>query len=377
MRTARESILNALFCVMRCILCLSFLCCVVLGAFFWLPANVHYHVIEKHNFSNLGEDTRIYLGALIPKSGPYQWVGKFEISWDGIQQIESYDFVDVVKLSAESYGQENLEATIEYDVKLPQRSVSWLAPVESFQRLPQVGIESDCDCLQVQAMNLSDGISEKDAYKIYSFITDYLTYSNENMDDSNASAIQAYQIGSCTCAGFARLMTALCRASGIPSQLVIGYIYPDPVFQPNLSSFTQGEAHAWVEYYSEGTWKLADPTFGSKRLKILYFNRNDGRHISYGELEQVIFADAMLQDWALDHASLIVGDDDSFRYVATSGSDQVSLTSITSIQRRWDGRWVNTLIIWGITTWLLCRYRYKIIGLPRPTSIKTNNLNIS
>ncbi len=268
----------------------------------------------------------------------------------------------------ESYGQENLEATIEYDVKLPQSSVSWSAPVESFQRLPQVGIESDCECLQVQALDLSDGISEKDAYKIYSFITDHLTYSNENMDGSNASAIKAYQIGSCTCAGFARLMTALCRASGIPSQLVIGLIYPDPVFQSSLSSFTQGEAHAWVEYYSEGTWKLADPTFGTRRLKILYFNRNDGSHISYGELDQVMFADAMLQDWALDHASHIVEDDDSFRYVATSGSDQVSLTSITSIQRRWDGRWVNTLIIWGVTTWLLCKYRYKIIGLSRPTS---------
>jgi len=134
---------------------------------------------------------------MLPKSGPYQWVGNIEISWDGVQQEERYDFADVIKLSGKKSGQENLEATIEYDVKLPQESVSWAAPVENFQQQPQAGIESDCDCIQRQAANLCEGITEKDAYEIYSFTADYLTYSADYKDCTSISALQAYEIGLC------------------------------------------------------------------------------------------------------------------------------------------------------------------------------------
>ena len=244
-------------------------------------------------FQVMSENTPVYLGVMLPKSGPYQSVGNVEIFWDGVQREENYAFVDIIKLSGEKSGQENLEAMIEYDVKLPQRPVSWSAPVENFQRYPQTGIESDCDCIQKQAADLCDGISEKDAYEIYSFTADYLTYSWEYKDCTSISALQAYEIGSCVCAGYARLMTALCRASGIPSQMVLGLVYPDPMFKSHITSFPQNpdEAHAWVEYYSEGSWKMADPTWGARRLKFLQFNRNDGRHLAYGELEQVLSVD--------------------------------------------------------------------------------------
>ena len=165
-------------------------------------------------------------------------------------------------------------------------------------------------------------------------------------------------------------MTALCRASGIPAQMVLGLVYPDPIFNSQITSFPQNpeEAHAWVEYYSEESWKLADPTWGTKRLKFLQFNRNDGRHLAYGELEQVLAIDKSLEVWALDQAQFLTGKGKCFRFIATSDSKQVALNAKISIQRKWDGRWVNTIIVWGITTSLLCKYRSKIIGCPQVKS---------
>jgi hypothetical protein len=356
--------------------CLGLIVFVMLGTFFYLPANIHYHVTERFVFSGAGENSSVYLGVMLPKSGPYQWVGNIEISWDGVQREENYGFVNTIKLFGNKSAKENLEAIIEYDVKLPQGPVSWSAPVENFQRQPQTGIESDCDCIQNQASKLCSETAEKDAYKIYSFTADYLTYSADYKNCTSLSALQAYEIGSCVCTGYSRLMTALCRASGIPAQMVLGLVYPDPMFSSHITSFPENpdEAHAWVEYYSEESWKLADPTWGAKRLKFMQFNRNDGRHLAYGELEQVLSVKKDLEIWALDQARYVLGDDECFRFIATSDSNQSSFFSITSVKRKWDSRWVNTLIVWGVTTGLLCRYRNRIIGLSEEKTKSQSNV---
>ena len=101
-------------------------------------------------------------------------------------------------------------------------------------------------------------------------------------------------------------MTALCRASGIPAQMVLGLVYPYPMFRSHPTSFPQNpeESHAWVEYYSEGGWKMADPTWGATYLKFMQFDRNDGRHLLYGELEKVLTVDAAMEKWALSKLNL-------------------------------------------------------------------------
>jgi hypothetical protein len=350
---------------------------IVLGSFFWLPTNIHYHVTERYIFWGGGEETLVYLGGMLPHSRPSQQVKNVEISWDGNQQRIDKGFVEIYKLSTEKQGSEQIEALIEYDVILPQGSVFWQAPVEDFQRLPQIGIESDSDCIQNKSAQLTNGVSEKDAYKIYSFTADYLTYSREDIDCTSVSAVKAFEIGSCVCAGYARLMTALCRASGIPSQMVIGLVYPDPIFQSHATAFPQNpdEVHAWVEYYSDGLWKMADPTWGAIRIKALQFNRNDGRHLVYGELEQVLSEDRMLETWALYQADHTLSSDKCIRFVASSTSDQVRFLPVTSVKRTWDGRWLNTLIAWGMATLFLCKYRYKIIAAPhsKPNSYTSCN----
>jgi len=367
MKTPPGFALQALFCGLRGGICLVLISLIVLGAFFWLPARIHYHVTEHYIFSGGEGKTLIYLGGMLPHSGPSQQVKNVEISWAGNQQRIDEGIVDIYKLSIEKRGSEQIEALIEYDVILRQGSVFWQAPVEDFQRLPQIGIESDSDCIQKQSAQLANGVSEKDAYKIYSFTADYLTYSRADMDCTSVSALKAFEVGSCVCAGYARLMTALCRASGIPAQMVLGLVYPDPFFQSHATAFPKNpyEVHAWVEYYSDGLWKMADPTWGAIRMKALQFNRNDGRHLVYEELEQVLSTDRVLEAWALYQANHVLSSDTCIRFVASSTSDQVRFLPVTSVKRTWDGRWKNTLIVWAIATWLLCKYRNKIIGLPR------------
>ena len=161
--------------------------------------------------------------------------------------------------------------------------------------------------------------------------------------------------------------------------MVLGLVYPDPMFNLGITSFPRNpdEAHAWVEYYAEDSWKMADPTWGSKGWKLMQFNRNDGRHLAYGELEQVLNLDNILDAWALGQAKFIIGEGKCFRYIATADSRQILISTKVSIQRNWDGRWVNTFIVWGITTWLLCKYRSIIIGFPRKRIELHNSQNIT
>ena len=206
--------------------------------------------------------------------------------------------------------------------------------MKDFQRFPQAGIESDSDCIQKQSAELVNGVSKKDAYKIYSFTADYLTYSQDEIGCTCVSAVKAFEIGSCVCAGYARLMTALCRAAGIPSQMVIGLVYPDPIFQSHSTAFPKNpdEIHAWVEYYSDGLWKMADPTWGAIRIKALQFDRNDARHLVLGELEQVLSIDSMLEAWVAYHAKHILSSEKSIRVVAASTSRQVQFLPVASVK---------------------------------------------
>ncbi len=356
------------------VICLISVITAICGAYFWIPAKVHFHVIESYLFSAKNEDAEVNLGVFIPKNGPYQQIENLQINWSGSQSIESGEYLDIVKLSGEVTNNETKEAIIEYDVILSQGKVNWQEQIKDFQIMPQQGIESDCETLIAKADQIRDGTDTDDVYSIYIFTSQYLTYSLEYRECTSNSALTAYEIGSCVCMGYARLMVALNRASGIPSQMVIGYLYPDPIFShPTKTENTNrlDEAHAWVEYYSEGSWKMADPTLASRYLKTLNFNRNYGRHLSYGEFEYIINLYAKMARWAYGRSQEGIGDIGYFRYVATSDSEYISFYQTAEVNKRWDGRYLNTIIAWAITTYFLCMFRNKLLS-PRNTLNEKN-----
>jgi hypothetical protein len=69
---------------------------VTFGSFLLLPAQLHYHIEEKYLFSAEEGEAAIFLGILIPKSGPYQEVKNINISWDGVQEREDKRSVEVI-----------------------------------------------------------------------------------------------------------------------------------------------------------------------------------------------------------------------------------------------------------------------------------------
>jgi hypothetical protein len=346
------------------ILCLTLLVVVTFGSFLLLPAQLHYHIEEKYLFSAEEGEAAIFLGILIPKSGPYQEVKNINISWDGVQEREDKRSVEVIKLSGVIQERDNQEAIVSYDVILPQGKVSWDAPVEDFQRLPQRGIESDHPSLKEAASQITTGSALDDAYRIYKYTSDYLIYSVGERNCTSSSALTAYMTRTGVCGEFARLMVSFNRAAGIPAQMISGIVLPDLVIYGSSQTGTwehPGESHAWVEIYPEGAWTMADPTVGSGFLNRLHFGRNDGHYLSYGEFEQEGKVYVEMQRWAASQGNIIGSEHASLKFVATADSNQVSITPSLYVKKGWDGRWANTLVSLTLTTFILCKLRNRLI----------------
>jgi hypothetical protein len=97
---------------------------------------------------------------------------------------------------------------------------------------------------------------------------------------------------------------------------------------------------------------------GTGYATLLAFNRNDGRHLSFGEFDQFTAAKRELINWATKRAFPI---DATLTYIFAADSDQATISSETSIRKTWDGRWVNTLLALTVVTYLLCKIRDWVI----------------
>ncbi|MFC1922951.1 transglutaminase family protein [Chloroflexota bacterium] len=349
------------------ILCLTLLVVVTYGSFLLLPAQLHYHIEEKYLFSIEEGNAAVNLGILIPKSGPYQEVKNIKISWDGFQERENRPYVELIKLSGVLSDGEDQEAIVSYDVILPKGKVTWEAPVEEFQYLPQHGIESDHPRIKEQASQITTGSALEDVYRIFNYTSNYLIYSLGERNCTSSSALSAFMTQTGVCIEFARLMVAFSRASEIPAQMVSGIALPDLVIFGTSQTRNwehPGESHAWVEFNTEGAWTMADPTVGSGFLKRLHFGRNDGHYLSYGEFEQEGKAYVEMQRWVTNQGNIIGSEHGSFKFVASADSNQVSITPSLYIRKGWDGCWANTLVSLILTTVILCKLRNRFIQRP-------------
>ena len=81
---------NSVFTGFAILIFLSILIIIIPGAYLWLPAKVHYHVVEKHTVSVTDGQAWVNIGILIPRSGPYQTVSSPIIQWSGEQEWISY-----------------------------------------------------------------------------------------------------------------------------------------------------------------------------------------------------------------------------------------------------------------------------------------------
>ncbi len=94
------------------------------------------------------------------------------------------------------------------------------------------------------------------ARRIESFVAGYIT--NKSMSVGYASAVEVLDSRQGDCSEFAVLTAAMCRAVGIPSQVVVGVAYVDEF------GGRQGfGGHAWTQANIGGTWIGLDAAFKS------------------------------------------------------------------------------------------------------------------
>jgi transglutaminase-like putative cysteine protease len=87
----------------------------------------------------------------------------------------------------------------------------------------------------------------KAAKQIESFVANYIK--NANLSVGYASAAEVAKTRQGDCSEFAVLTAALCRAAGIPAQLVVGVAYTQ-----DFAGREGFVGHAWTQAYVGGKW---------------------------------------------------------------------------------------------------------------------------
>ena len=298
-----------------------------------------YHVTEKYLFSARQADADVFLGVLIPRNGPYQEIKNLNISGCKVIDKEREDDVDVVKLGGSVSKEKPLEAVITYDIRLSRKRPRWEAPVEPAHLNPQSEIESDSPALRECARELVSGRSKEDVYKIYAFVGKRVREpKGPRINRGPPSALKAYQTGIGVCGECANLMTALCRAAGIPARTVVGlsFVRPlTPFFSVTRTWNHPAVAHSWVEYHTERGWETTDPSFARVvPLRRLLFTSHTNL-LSYGEKDACDEAHKGTQKWCEARGELLTWMSAPLRFAATATTKTVKLTPSVTVKKRW------------------------------------------
>ncbi len=331
-----------------------------------LPARVDYHITERYRFTNPGLATRVNLAVMLPRSNAYQRVEGLDIQWRGDYTNNVERNVQAVLFVGEAASDQPVEAVLAYNVFLPQGPISWKEIPLDTQYQPQDEIESDSPAIVQAARQVSQGSIRADAYAIYRFTAGALSWPTGSRIGAGASALEAYQTRVGGCAEFANLMVALSRASGIPAQTVSGLVLPEapPYTSRTATGLHPGAAHAWVEFYTEQGWTLADPSWASRSVPWIWFGRNDGLHLSYGEAGAEKLVYEAMEEWARNQGALIAAMSAPLKFTASAGYPAVTVTPAVTVRKGWDGRWVNAsvlvglgILVWLGVEWIWKRYR--------------------
>jgi hypothetical protein len=103
--------------------------------------------------------------------------------------------------------------------------------------------------------------------------------------------------------------------------------------------------------YTGTGWELADPSWGSfwpGPLKRVWFGRNDGTHLSYGESGQYAQLYDELSVWGEQQGVMVGAMSTPLHFVSSASIGGVSVTPSVTLQKGWDGRWVVTVGVYVV-----------------------------
>lgn len=116
---------------------------------------------------------------------------------------------------------------------------------------PQKYIESDHPAISRVARKLRMSGTSETIQEVFRWVTTNVRYSGYAAKDRGALYALEHKRADCT--EYANLFVALCRANGIASRPIGGYI------STQSTVLKASDYHNWGEFYENGTWKVADP----------------------------------------------------------------------------------------------------------------------
>lgn len=124
------------------------------------------------------------------------------------------------------------------------------------------------------------------AKKIYEFVTTSLKYDFSRLEEEDFSRRGAKKALSesehSLCMDFSDLFVTLCRAAGIPSREIDGYVFASRHQQlPTSNEKDRDILHSWAEFYDPNLgWVPVDPTWGSTS-GLDFLTRLDTNHLAF------------------------------------------------------------------------------------------------
>ena len=177
----------------------------------------------------------------------------------------------------------------------------------AFFRRPERDIQSGDAQIKAVANSVTSGVSGDyaKALALHDWVCDNIYYDYDAFynrtaySDTSAKGVLASKRS--VCEGYANLLTALLRASGIPAKKVSGYALGISAGDDFPSAVIQGTGdtnHSWTEAYVGGRWIIIDATWDSDN------EYENGRITSNGGCYQHRYFDIGPELFALDHATL-------------------------------------------------------------------------
>ncbi len=362
MKIHHNILLRSVYTIMGAILgALSFVV-----SFNLIPAWADFQIEERYYFTTDGAPSAA-LAVLLPTNGPYQRVDIASVTWEGEQSLSTHGDLQVLRLWGALQPGENI-ASIRYQVKIRQGQISWqMSSIPEYLQ-PQQNIESDSPEIQSLALQNQTNNARKTAYQQYLYASQALDWPTESRVNESSSALNALHTGIGGCNEYANLMVALNRTSGIPARVISGLAYPSAMLPWMSYSTTWSHpagAHAWVEFYTEKGWEMADPSWANSLPVFLYFGRNDGSHLRYGEqaAEETLYQQEAA--WVKSFGNMVAGMSAPLKFAAAA-SEEVTFTPSVTVRKTWDSRWTNTtlaMILVVLVIWLLDRFTKRYLPI--------------
>lgn len=167
-----------------------------------------------------------------------------------------HNIVELQLDSVSAFGQRIVNILVQIkpsDTATQERS--GLAEETGVWLMPQSNIESDHPMVRELSTSLVRPVALDTALGLFRWVSSHMTYAGYLGEAHGALHALRTRVGDCT--EYAALLVALCRAAGLPSRMVGGYV-SDRSIVPRPADY-----HDWAEIWIDGRWRVADAQLGN------------------------------------------------------------------------------------------------------------------